>query len=179
MRYGSFFPHRRLAACIVILVLTGMLVASHASADPSPIRIAVFDFELDDLSAAAGIAGDKAADAEQLNRATSEARRLIAQSARYVLVDASATEAGAVKSHRLRDCDGCEAAIALKLGAEQSLLGVVTRISRTEYVVRFQIRDGHSGHVVLARQSGLRMGADYSWDRGTASLIKSSLLDNP
>jgi hypothetical protein len=39
----------------------------------------------------------------------------------------------------------------------------VTRISRTEYVVRFQIRDA-------------RTGADYSWNRGVAALINSGLL---
>lgn len=179
MRYSSFFAHRRLAGWSVVLLLGVMLAASHASADPSPIKLAVFDFELDDLSAGGGVAGDKAADTEQLNRAANEARRLIGQSRRYALVDVATADAAAVRGHGLRECDGCEAPIARKLGADQSFLGVVTRISRTEYVVRFQIRDAHSGEVVLARQSGLRMGADYSWDRGTASLIKSSLLDNP
>src|SRR5215472_16287615 len=145
------------------------------SADLLLIKIAVFDFELDDLSAGGGIVGDKTEDAAQLNQATEKARLLMAQSGRYSLVDISAIDE-AVKSHRLRQCDGCEAAIARNLGAQQSFLGVVTRISRTEYVVRFQIRDAHTGELVLAPQSGLRMGADYSWDRGTASLIRGGVL---
>ena len=64
-----------------------------------------------------------------------------------------------MKSRSLRDCNGCEAAIALKLGADQSFVGVVRRISRTEYTLRFQIRDAHTGALVIARQSDLRIGA--------------------
>ncbi len=175
MRRKFLFSGLWLVVGIIALVLGEALGVTSGSADSLPIKIAVFDFELDDLSAGGGIAGDKTEDAAQLNQATEKARLLMAQSGRYSLVDISATDDD-VKSHRLRQCDGCEAAIARKLGAEQSFLGVVTRISRTEYVVRFQIRDAHSGELVLAPQSGLRMGADYSWDRGTASLIRSGLL---
>ena len=95
--------------------------AQQASADPSPIKIAVFDFELDDFSGGAGIAGDNAADLTQLDLATSEARRLIAQSGRYRVVDVSSAEGDAVKGRSLRQCNGCEAAIALKLGADRIL----------------------------------------------------------
>ena len=180
MRKGSFLRRRRLlAACALALLWGGAPSAFPASADPSPIKIAVFDFELDDFSASAGIAGDNAADLTQLDRATSEARRLIAASGRYSLVDVSSAEGDAVKGRSLRQCNGCEAAIALKLGADQSFVGVVTQISRTEYAVRFQIRDAHTGGLVLAQQSDLRIGADYSWNRGAAALINKSLLSNP
>ena len=119
-----------------------------------------------------------AADLVQLDRVTSEARRVISDSGRYHLVDVASAAGEGVKSRSLRQCNGCEAAIALKLGADQSFVGVVTRISRTEYVVRFQIRDARTGASIIARQSDLRIGADYSWNRGAASLINSGLLDN-
>jgi len=45
--------------------------------------------------------------------------------------------------------------------------------------VRFQIRDARTGALVLARQSDLRLGADYSWNRGAAALINDHLLNNP
>jgi Protein of unknown function (DUF2380) len=170
---------RLLAACAVALVWGDASWVLPASAEPSSIKIAVFDFELDDFSGGAGIAGDHAADVAQLDRATNDARRLIAQSGRYSLVEVAGAESDALKTRELRQCNGCEAAVALKLGADQSFVGVVTRISRTEYVVRFQVRDAHTGALVLARQSDLRIGADYSWNRGAASLIKNSLLDHP
>jgi hypothetical protein len=177
MRNG-FFLRPLLAACTAALLWGGAPLAFPASADPAPIKIAVFDFELDDFSAGAGIAGNPVADLAQLDRATGEARRVISVSGRYSLVDVSSAEGEGVKSRSLRQCNGCEAAIALELGADQSFVGVVTRISRTEYTVRFQVRDARTGAPVIARQSDLRIGAGYSWNRGAASLIKSSLLDN-
>ena len=167
------------AACAAAVLWGGAPWAFPASAEPSPIKIAVFDFELDDFSAGAGIAGDPAADLAQLDRAASEARRLISDSGRYRLVDVSPAEGNGVKSRSLRQCNGCEAAIAQTLGADQSFVGVVTRISRTEYTVRFQIRDAHTGAPVIVRQSDLRIGAGYSWNRGAAALINNSLLNNP
>jgi hypothetical protein len=179
MKDELFSARPLLAACAGALIWSGALALPPANADPAPIKIAVFDFELEDFSAGAGIAGDKSADAVQLNRAAEEARRLMAESGRYSLVDVSKAQDDAVADHRLRHCDGCEAAIALRLGADQSFVGVVTRISRTDYVVQFQIRDARSGELLLARTTDLRVGADYSWDRGTAWLIRNRLLNNP
>jgi len=152
------------------------ITASSAAAGPlpAPIKLAVFDFELDDTSAGASLTN--AADAVQLGQVTAEVRKLIEQSGRYRLVDVSSADAEAVKTHALGRCDGCDAVVAAKLDAEQSLIGIVTRISRTEYQVTYRLRDAKTGAVIGTEQSGLRMGADYSWTRGAAALIKSRLL---
>lgn len=152
------------------------ITASPASSDsrPAPIKLAVFDFELEDTSAGASLTN--AADAVQLGLVTTEVRKLIEQSGRYRLVDVSSADAEAVKAHALGKCDGCDAAVASKLDAEQSLIGIVTRISRMEYQVTYRIRDARTGAVIATEQTGLRMGADYSWTRGAAALIKARLL---
>jgi hypothetical protein len=152
------------------------ITASPAGADPrpAPIKLAVFDFELEDTSAGASLTN--AADAVQLGLVTTEVRKLIEQSGRYRLVDVSSADAEAVKAHGLGKCDGCDAAVATKLDAEQSLIGIVTRISRMEYQVTYRIRDARTGAVIATEQTGLRMGADYSWTRGAAALIKARLL---
>jgi Fe-S cluster biogenesis protein NfuA len=152
------------------------ITASPAGADsrPAPIKLAVFDFELEDTSAGASLTN--AADAVQLGLVTTEVRKLIEQSGRYRLVDISSADAEAVKAHSLGKCDGCDAAVASKLDAEQSLIGIVTRISRMEYQVTYRIRDVRTGAVIATEQTGLRMGADYSWTRGAAALIKARLL---
>jgi Protein of unknown function (DUF2380) len=177
---SELFPSCRSLITGIAAVLTGSaLLVFHVKAQSPPIKIAVFDFELTDLSGGAGIAGDPNADATQLNQAASDARQLLAQSGRYEIVDVSGVESDAAKQHRLWECGGCEAAIALKLGADQSFVAVVSRISRMEYVVRFQIRDARTGEPILARESGLRMGANYSWPRGATALLRNGLLDNP
>ncbi|GKQ50835.1 DUF3280 domain-containing protein [Bradyrhizobium sp. Ce-3] len=146
------------------------------TAAPAPIRLAVFEFELEDTSAApsSGVAGS---DAVTLADVTKGVRDRIAQSGRYRLVDTGGASAEPVKARALRDCDGCEATIAQQLGADQSLIGVIRRVSRTEYTVGFQVRDARSGTVVSRGDSGLRMGADYSWTRGAVHLVGDRLLE--
>jgi hypothetical protein len=158
-----------------LILSAALLVTLATDAAPAPIPLAIFDFELEDFSASPE--GTASSDAVQLAKVTDTVRQLFAQSGRYKLIDVGSADAAAAKTHTLRDCNGCDTDIALKLGAEQSLVGVVSRISRTEYVVKFHVRDARTGAVVATGDSGLRMGADYSWSRGAASLLKARLLE--
>jgi hypothetical protein len=159
------------------LLCAALLAAFPAeAASPAPIKLAIFDFEFEDFADRS--AGQTPSDTEQLRRVTDEVRQLLAQSGRYSLIDVGSADAVAAKARTLRECNGCDADIALKLRAEQSFVGVVRRISRTEYTVRFQIRDAGTGAVIASADSGLRMGADYSWNRGAARLIKDRLLES-
>jgi hypothetical protein len=157
--------------------LAASLTASPAAA-PAPVALAVFDFELEDTTAAALTAGVAPSDAAQLADVTTGVRELLAQSGRYRLIDVSGADADAVKTRTLRNCGGCEAGIASKLGADRSLIGVVRRVSRTEYTIGFQVRDSRTGAVMSRGDSGLRMGADYSWRRGAVRLIRDHLLES-
>jgi hypothetical protein len=150
------------------------------AADREPTRLAVFAFELEDTSAAApsvGASAVDAADAAELTKVTDAVRQMLAQSPRYRVIDVGGADADAVKSHVLHDCGGCDAGIALGLGADQSLFGVIRRISRTEYTVRFQVREARTGAVVASADSGLRLGASDSWRRGAVRLISDRLLE--
>ena len=143
---------------VASLVCTVVLAALPAAADP--IKLAIFDFELEDGSA--GASSTVAADTKHLTSVTNDVRQLFEQSGRYLPIDGSTADAAAAKAHMLRDCDACAAAIALQLSADQSFVGVVRRVSRTEYTIRFQVRDARIGTVISEGDSGLRMGADYS-----------------
>jgi hypothetical protein len=164
----------RYQSMVASLVCAAMLAALPAAADP--IKLAIFDFELEDGSA--GASSPMAADTKQLTSVTNDVRQLFEQSGRYLPIDGRTADTAAAKAHVLRDCDACAAAIALQLGADQSFVGIVRRVSRTEYTVRYQIRDARTGAVVSNGDSGLRMGADYSWGRGAMRLIKDRLLEN-
>ena len=73
-----------------LLFLTAILTlppSAHAAASP-PVKIAVFDFELEDVSAAGAMsADDSAADSARMQAVTGEARKVLAQSGRYSLVE--------------------------------------------------------------------------------------------
>ena len=148
---------------------------SGAQQAAAPIKIAVFDFELEDRSAA-GDTGASPVETKYLAQATEEAKRALAASGRYSIVDTAGADLSAAQGHGLRNCRGCDAAIAAKLGADQDMVGVVTKISMTEYTVTVQISDAHNGAVISSLSTGLRIGADYSWVRGVTWLMKNRVL---
>ena len=170
---------------IALVFASAMVLAGFATvrADepgaPAPIRLAVFPFELEDFSAGAAYVPPDDVDREQLRLSTEQARRLIAESGRYQLVDVGAVNDEAAKAGKLHDCGGCEAKIAAGLHADQSMIGIVTRISRMEYAVTYKIRDAQSGALVDVEQSDLRMGANSAWSRGARWLIQRRLLEKP
>jgi Protein of unknown function (DUF2380) len=171
MRYIALI----LAPAIVLAALSAAAAAEAVA--QSPIKIAVFPFELEDFSAGAAYIPPDDIDREQLRLSTEEARRLIAASGRYQLVDVSAVNDPAAKAGKLRDCDGCDARIAAGLAADQSMIGIVTRITRTEYAVTYRIRDARSGAIAAVEQTDLRMGANVAWSRGARWLIQNRLLE--
>ena len=168
------------AAAFVSDELRTSLAGAAVAAAPvalTPVRLAVFPFELDDTSASAETTGETASDASGLTETTDAIRQLLSQTGRYQIVDVGAADADAAKAHALHDCGGCDGPIALRLGADQSLVGVIRRVSRTEYIVGFQLRDAQSGNVIATADSGLRMGANYSWSRGATRLVRDHLLE--
>ena len=164
--------------------LKGLLLACAAAlaapaATAAPVKLAVFTFELDDFSPAISTGKEDPADTARLASVTEDVRKVLAESGRYEVVSVDGADAPAAKTHGLRDCNGCEAPLALQLGAEQSFVGVVKRISRAEYQVRFQLRDAKTGAIIAEADSGLRMGAMDSWNRGALRLVRDRLLKNP
>jgi hypothetical protein len=166
-----------IVGCIGVL-LSGLALSPVRAADAEksrPVAIAVFAFELEDVSPAAALMGKTTSSAAAMEKVSSEARRMLAQSGRYSLIDVSRSDAKPVTDKSLRNCDGCEAAIALKLGAEQSLLGVVTRVTQTDYYVAIRIRDARTGKI-LDQQEANFAGGDDGWASGVRMLIKHQVL---
>src|SRR6188474_3933612 len=97
--------HTALVLAQVIVLAAFATAGTAETAAPSPIKMAVFPFELEDFSAGAGYIPPDDIDREQLRLSTEEARRLIAASGRYQLVDVGAVNNEAAKAGKLRDCD--------------------------------------------------------------------------
>jgi hypothetical protein len=147
-----------------------------ASADSSLTpKLAVFDFELEDVGPAASLPGQSSRSAAVMDKVSTAARRVLSQSGRYSLVDVSKSDARPVIDRSLRDCDGCETAIALQLGADQAMVGVIRRVTMTDYYVLIQISDCHTGKV-LDQQAANFAGGDDGWPSGVASLIRRQVL---
>jgi curli biogenesis system outer membrane secretion channel CsgG len=166
-----------LLLCLASLLMAGIGSVSVWSKDAPqpPITIAVFDFELDDLTPASSYLHQSTSSVAALEKVTDSARRALTRSGRYRVVPA--TNAPSTSQHPipLRDCDGCEAAMALKLGAQQSLIGVVRRATQTDYYIAIEIRDARTGKLV-DEQSANFAGGEEGWASGVRILLDHQVL---
>jgi Protein of unknown function (DUF2380) len=156
--------------------LAGFAIQLAAAAEPGPVKIAVFDFELNDASAGGGIIAQDAIDIENLRESTEEARRMLSASGRYSIVETGSVASEVNSAGGIQHCKGCDGPLARKLGADQSMVGVVTRVNRTEYTLQILVRDAQTGAVVSNDFTGLRMGANYAWPRGVKWLMNNRIL---
>jgi len=139
-------------------------------------KIAVFDFELEDTSAGGGLIPPDSYDIQYLGQSTEQAKRLLTESGRYELVRTDQADLTATKQHGIRNCGDCEGKIAQQLGSHQAMLGVITRINRTEYTLLIKITDAQTGSVISTSYTNLRMGANYAWPRGVKWLMENQVL---
>jgi hypothetical protein len=159
------------------LAAVALLAGVHGAVAAEPLKdVVVFDFEMMDSSAGAGIIPPDEHDTRYLAESTQVAKDYLISAGTYQIVDAKPAAAELAKAGELRRCDGCEAAIASKLGGELAVTGIVNRISRTEYEMLIKVVDARTGAPVALGYSGLRMGANYSWPRGAKWLMERRVL---
>jgi hypothetical protein len=142
---------------------------------PPVVKLAVFEFELDDVSPAASFLGQTTSNEAVMEKVSSEARRMLAESGHFILVDVSKVDAEPVRAKSLRNCNGCEAGIALQAGADQALIGIVRRVTQTDYYVLIQISDAQTGKVLNQQEANFAGGPD-GWASGVRMLIKHQVL---
>jgi hypothetical protein len=173
-RHGSIPCPARSALAAGLAALLGCAIAPAGAADP--VKIAVFPFELRDLSGSSGILAPDAVNADYLSKATEEARRLLQASGRYRIVDTAAATADPAAAQGIQHCHGCEAALARTLGADQSMAGLVTRVTPIVYTVQIVVRNADTGALVSNHYTDSRLGANYAWPRGVKWLMDNQLL---
>ncbi len=101
---------------------------------------------------------------------------MLSASGRYSVVETGSVADEVSSAGGIQQCKGCDGPLAKKLGADQSMVGVVTRVNRTEYTLQILVRDAQTGAVVSNDFTGLRMGANYAWPRGVKWLMTNRIL---
>lgn len=163
----------------ILTVLMTLLVGTCTFAQgqqTKPMSIEVFPFELEDKSAGAGIIPPDEHDKRYLSESAQVAKDMLTRSGRFTVIDMPAKDEQAAAPHGLRNCGGCEARIAKEDGASLALLGVVTRVNRTEHTMFIRILDAETGKPVLQGFTDLRMGANYAWPRSVKWLMTNRIL---
>jgi len=142
-----------------------------------PIKLAVFEFELDDFSAGGPIAGESPAETARLKAVTLLAQSQLANSHIFEIVDVGRADDEMVKAHWLRNCNGCDATIARKLGADMSLVGIFRKVSIMEQYLEIRIRDANTGELMKVAGTDYRGETDESWNRALTWLIQHRIVE--
>lgn len=171
----SNFSKFNAASIALSICLSTLAIPVHAET-AAKTKIAVFDFELNDESAGGGIIAQDEIDSKNLKLAAEEAKRLLIASGRYEAVDTSGVSADMAAAKGVINCKSCEVPLAKKVGADQALIGVISRVNRTEFTLFMRVSDAQTGDVVATGFTGLRMGANYAWPRGVKWLLDNKLL---
>jgi hypothetical protein len=96
-RWTHKLARRFALAAVVLWCWAGSAAADDVpAAATAPIKIAVFPFELEDFSAAAG-QGSSPDETSYMAQSTEEARKQLLQSGRYSLIDTAGADIGAAK----------------------------------------------------------------------------------
>lgn len=166
----------RLRILTVLMTLLAGTCAFAQAEQTKRMSIEVFPFELEDKSAGAGIIPPDEHDRRYLSESARVAKDMLSQSGRFTIVEAQAGNEQPAAPHGLRNCGGCEGKIAKEHGASLALLGVVTRVNRTEHTMFIRILDAKTGKPVSVGFTDLRMGANYAWPRSVKWLMTNRIL---
>jgi Protein of unknown function (DUF2380) len=160
---------------LLAIVLLELLASSWAGA-AAPARIAVFDFELWDSSLEGEVQGAAPADQARLALIEQELRAALLASGRYEVVDTAPAAAEIAQAGYWRSCNGCEVAIADRLGADLALVGWVQKVSNLILNINVTIRAVPGSELVFAGGVDIRGNTDESWQHGIRYLLKNRLL---
>ncbi len=157
----------------VPIILAAMALPAGAGETKS---VAVFDFELIDTSLEGEVYGARPAETARLKLISNELRRLLQESGRYRVLDQSKAAAEIEDAGYIHACNGCDAAIARKLGAEVAVTGNVQKVSNLILNINISVRDAQSGKLIKGMSADIRSNTDKSWTRGVSYLVRNRLL---
>ncbi len=161
----------------VLALLAGLLAGSVAvTADHRPASLAVFDFELFDVSPEGDTGGVKPAEQKRLRLISDHLRRMLADSGLFVVVDTAPASAAIKTAGHLYGCNGCEAGIARSLGADIAITGTVKKVSNLILVINLYVRDAATAKIIEAFSVDVRGNTDKSWSRGVSYIVRNRLL---
>lgn len=162
----------RVRFVVPALMLT-LMMSAPARADVP--KVAVFDFELIDTSLEGEMGGPRAGEQDRLMRAGQQLRKELAESGKFKVLDIAPVSAAAHGSN-LQACGGCDVQLALKLGADLAMTGVVQKVSALILNISVYVRDAHTGRLIAPMSVDMRGNTDESWSRAMSYLIRNRLL---
>lgn len=176
-RSGWLFPAATAVACLAAALIAAP--AGTMAEQPAVTDIAVFPFEINvERQMGMSYGDDKASpdEAARLDKMTTQLRELLAASGLYNIVPLDSVAAELQSAQPLYKCNGCDADLAAKAGAQQAVSGTVQKASDTLMNISIFVRDAKTGEVVKSMAVSVRQNSDAAWLRGVRWLVKNRFL---
>ena len=143
-----------------------------------PKTVAIFDFEMIDTSGGM-IQEEIIAQNKRLKIITKILRQKLEESKRYKPIDISPAKKE-IEYWRggFHACNGCDADVAKKLGADLSLVGYVQKVSNLILNINVFMRDTKTGKLVEVQSVDVRGNTDETWTRSMSYMIRNRILDD-
>lgn len=162
---------RRAAIHIATMMLTLLTLAVPVVAAQ---RVAVFPFDIRDISQEMEFVPQyQEADLERLKLVAGELRKLLAADERYEVVDLTPFAEEVEAASPFKNCNGCEADIAKKAGAELAVTGVAEKLSDALISLQVFGRDAETGKVTKSMSAEIRGNTDELWLHGIRYLWRN------
>lgn len=110
-----------------------------------------------------------------LRKAIQAAREEPAASGRYRIGSVKGVHVRPVEHHAPRHCAGCEAAIARRLGTQQSMPGIIRRVRQTDYYVIVMIQNANIVKIINSQIADFE-GEVEAWANRAKVLISYQVL---
>ena len=151
--------------------MVAALWACSASAAP---KVAVFPFDLRD----AGQEGElvpqlNPEDLRRVKLVADELRSLMQKDGRYEIVDLTPLAGEIEQAAPFNNCNGCEADLAGKAGAELAVTGLVNKFSDALISLQLYVRDVKSGEMKKTMSAAVQGNTDELWLHGLHWLWKN------
>jgi hypothetical protein len=159
------------------LLLALLVMPSAALAGPKAV---IFPFDLIESQQQYEIGvmpkGISPEEKRRLALITEELTKLIKESGRYEVLDPAPIAKEVEEKAPIYKCNGCEDALAKKVGAEVAFIGTVQKASDVLFTVSVYIRDV-AGEKVTRQASGEIYGnTDAMWSRAVRYLVQKRLF---
>lgn len=159
-----------------IAVWVAIIGVAAVPARAAGVPTAIFPFDLIDDSQEGEAFGVRADQTARLELVTGELNKLVAESGRYAPVDMGPIAADVAKAAPIYKCNGCEDALAKRVGARIALIGTVQKVSNLILNINLYVRDVEAGRITKEYSVDVRGNTNESWLRSLRYLVKNRLL---
>lgn len=167
---------RRLCAAAVL----GLAFFAPATKSFAAQKVAVFPFDIRDISQEMEFVPQyQENDLKRLKLVADELRKLLAADARYEVIDLTPYAAEVEAASPFMKCNGCEAEIAKKAGAELAITGNAEKLSDALISLQVFGRDAETGQLVKSMSAEIRGNTDELWLHGINYLWRNRFHTEP